>query len=130
MKTPPQPDSKNLQLRHLVRPEDLNIRGTLFGGQLLSWMDIAGAMAAVRQTGHKVVLLKVDETVMKKPIQLAEVVDLFAEVTSTGNTSIQVALNVWRGRVVENKEEQDWVAGGTFTYVAVNDAGESVEVSS
>ena len=81
-------------MTELVLPNDTNMLGNLLGGRLLHWIDIAGALAAQRHAESLIATIQMDTIVFKHPIKLGSIVILTSYVTWTGNTSIEVAVEV------------------------------------
>lgn len=116
-----------LVLRTLAMPADTNPQGDIFGGWIMSQMDIAGGILAREVTGSRVVTVAVDSFSFIKPVHVGDVVCCYGEVIATGNTSITLNLEVWvrpslDKPVKENIESQ--VTKAAFTYVAMNSDGE------
>jgi acyl-CoA hydrolase len=91
------PDREQRPMRHslvhmteLVMPNDTNPHGTLSGGRLMHWVDIAGAMAAMRHARRRVVTVAMDEVAFHAPIPEGFMVLLAAVVTCVGRTSMEV----------------------------------------
>lgn len=86
-------------IRVSLRPKDTNAHGTIFGGILLSYIDVAGAIAT-RPYCDLVVTVKMTEVVFHEPVYVGDVVSFFATVKRIGNTSITVSVTVeaerWR----------------------------------
>lgn len=83
-----------LQMTELVMPNDTNSHGTVSGGRLMHWVDIAGAMAAMRHARKRVVTVAIDEVVFHAPIPQGYMVLLDALVTCVGRTSMEVRVEV------------------------------------
>ena len=92
IKTPA--DSLTL-MTEIVLPNDTNVFGSLMGGRLMYWMDIAAAIAAQRHCNSPVVTASVDNISFKNPIKLGNTVHIEARVTRAFNTSMEVHLKVW-----------------------------------
>ncbi len=94
MTTPDRPQRPMRQslvsMTELVMPNDTNPHGTLSGGRLMHWVDIAGAMAAMRHGRRKVVTVAMDEVSFHEPIPEGFMVLLAAVVTCVGRTSMEV----------------------------------------
>ena len=75
-------------IRTLPRPADSNASGDIFGGWVLSQMDIAGAIPATERAGGRVATVAIDAMVFHEPIFVGDVVSLYAEVTKVGRTSL------------------------------------------
>ena len=103
----------------MVLPPDTNYHGTAFGGRILQWIDIAGAIAAQRHSGRKVVTASMDDMHFAVPIQLGDVVVLKAAVNYVHRTSMEVGVRVER----ESDGERIHAATAYLTYVGVDDAG-------
>ncbi len=103
----------------LVMPGDTNYHGTCFGGRLLQWIDVAGAIAAQRHSGGKVVTASIDDMHFAVPIHLGDVVVLMAVVNYVHRTSMEVGVRVER----ESGGERIHAATAYVTYVAVDDGG-------
>lgn len=86
-------DSKTI-MTELVMPNDTNAFGNLMGGNLMKWMDIAGAICAGRHAANPVVTASVDNVSFQNSIKLGDVITLVANVTRTFNTSLEVYIEV------------------------------------
>ena len=85
-------------LLHMVRPQDLNHHGTLFAGQMASWLVEAGFIAAARLCGkpEDIVCVQVNEMTFKKPINLGDVIEIKSQIAYLGSTSISVCSQIFR----------------------------------
>ena len=92
IKTPA--DSHTL-MTEIVLPNDTNVFGSLMGGRLMYWMDIAAAIASQRHCNSPVVTASVDNISFENPIKLGNTVHIEARVTRAFNTSMEVHLKVW-----------------------------------
>ena len=91
----PRPMSASLvRMTELVMPNDTNPHGTLSGGRLMHWMDLAGAMAAMRHARRRVVTVAIDEVVFHAPLPQGYMVLLEAQLTHVGTTSMEVRVDV------------------------------------
>jgi acyl-CoA hydrolase len=85
----------NFRTRKLIKPEDLNSRGTLFGGQVLSWIDEEAAIFAMCQLSDKNIVTKaMSEVNFVSSARLGDIVEIGCELYSIGTTSITVACEV------------------------------------
>jgi acyl-CoA hydrolase len=82
-------------MTEIVLPNDTNVHGTLMGGRLMYWMDIAAALAAQRHCNAPVVTASVDNISFESPIRLGNAVHIEAKVTRSFNSSMEVHLKVW-----------------------------------
>ncbi len=117
-----------LLLRTSPMPSDTNANGDIFGGWIMSQMDIAGGMLAIEITGGRAVTIAVDAMKFIKPVKVGDVVCCYGKVTSIGNTSVTIRLEVWvkpslREMNVEKEKDFFVVTEASFTYVAVDSEG-------
>ena len=120
------PSDSLTTMTNLVMPNDTNIVGNLFGGTLMNWMDLCGAMAAARHAKHICVTASVNNISFRKPIHLGETVTLLAKVVRAFNTSMEVHIDVYAEDLktdVKRKCNEAY-----FTYVAVDDHYKTVKV--
>ena len=115
------PSDSAVETTHLVLPPDTNAHGTVFGGRIMQWMDIAAGIAAGRHCGRGVVTAAVDELVFARPIRMGDVVIIKASVNHTGRTSMEVGVRVEREDPSSGRREH--CLTGYFTFVAVDTAG-------
>jgi acyl-CoA thioesterase YciA len=113
----------DLTIQVLAMPADTNPDGDIFGGWLLSQMDIAGAYAAKRKTQwrHRVVTVAIEKMCFVKPVFVGDVLRCYCEVAQIGNTSISVAVEAWAERGKEQLRKMEKVTEGVFTYVAIDE---------
>jgi len=112
--------SKQPEIRVLPMPADTNAAGDIFGGWLMSQVDIAGSIAAHRYVGNHVVTVAVNEFLFLKPVLVGDLVSIYADIDYIGNTSIRISLVVMaeheRGKGTAQK-----VAQANLTYVSLDD---------
>jgi acyl-CoA hydrolase len=77
-----------------VLPQHANIGGTVFGGQIMGWVDLCGAICAQRHAGRPCVTVFVDDMLFKRPVHVGQVVRLRAMVTATFRTSMEIDVEV------------------------------------
>jgi len=106
-------------LRVVPMPADANQNGDIFGGWVMSQVDIAGAIPAARRARGRVATVAVNSFVFKQPVFIGDVVSFYAEITRIGRTSIAVAVEVYAQR---NPSELITVkvTEASLTYVAVD----------
>ncbi|MBK5073741.1 acyl-CoA thioester hydrolase YciA [Budviciaceae bacterium CWB-B4] len=115
-----------LVLRTLAMPADTNANGDIFGGWIMSQMDIGGAILAKELARGRVVTVAVDAITFLKPVTVGDVVCCYAHCMRTGRSSITVNMEVWVKKVSSEPIGQRYcVTEAIFTYVAVNDLGTS-----
>ena len=117
-----------LLLRTSPMPGDTNANGDIFGGWIMSQMDIAGGMLAIELTGGRAVTIAVDAMKFIKPVKVGDVVCCYGKVTRVGNTSVTTRLEVWVKpslREMQGGKENEFfmVTEASFTYVAVDNEG-------
>ena len=104
-------------LRVVPMPADANFHGDIFGGWIMSQVDIAGGIVASRRAHGRVATVAVNSFVFKQPVLIGDVVSFFAEITRVGRTSITVAVEVYAERN-PGKEVVVKVTEASLTYVA------------
>ncbi|GKX62600.1 acyl-CoA thioester hydrolase YciA [Pragia fontium] len=111
-----------LVLRTLAMPADTNANGDIFGGWIMSQMDIGGAIMAKEIARGRVVTVAVDAITFLKPVTVGDVVCCYAHCLRTGRSSITVNMEVWVKKVSSEPIGQRYcVTEAVFTYVAVNE---------
>jgi acyl-CoA hydrolase len=124
---PRRPAESAVETTHLVLPPDTNAHGTMFGGRLMQWMDIAAGIAAGRHCGGDVVTVAVDELVFERPICIADVVIIKASVNHTGRSSMEVGVRVEREEPATGVHEH--CLTGYFTFVAIDKNSRPIPVA-
>lgn len=104
-------------LRVVPMPADANQHGDIFGGWIMSQVDIAGGILASRRAHGRVATVAVNSFVFKQPVLIGDVVSFFAEITRVGRTSITIAVEVYAERN-PGKEVVVKVTEASLTYVA------------
>lgn len=115
-------------LRVPARPADINAGGDIFGGWIMSQVDIAGSIPAVACAEGRVVTVAVQRLVFLKPVKVGDLVSLYARVEDIGRTSMQVAVEVFVHRKLAPLEFIK-VCEAELTYVAIDDQGKPRQVS-
>ena len=113
------PAGKEPTLRVVPMPADSNPSGDIFGGWVMSQVDIAGSIPAIRTARGRVATVAVNSFVFRQPVMVGDLVSFYAEVIKIGRTSITVEVEVYAQRNPE-KEETVKVTEATPTYVAVD----------
>lgn len=117
-------DKRQPVLRVVPRPRDTNTAGDIFGGWIMSHVDMAGAVAAARRARGRVVTIAVNEFQFKKPVFVGDVVSFYASVSKVGTTSITVDVEVFAERGLEDAGKYGKrvkVTEALLTYVALDD---------
>jgi acyl-CoA thioesterase YciA len=116
------PEGKVPALRVVPMPADANQNGDIFGGWIMSQVDIAGGTVAHRLARGRVATVAVKEFVFKQPVQIGDVVSFYVELERVGTTSITVTVEVYAERRPEDPEVVK-VTEATLTYVAIDREG-------
>jgi acyl-CoA thioesterase YciA len=114
-------DGREPMVRTVAMPADANANGDIFGGWVLSQMDIAGGVCAGRVAKGRTTTVAVEAMTFHKPIEIGDLVSVYAEITRIGRTSIAVRVETVATR--RDSAEEVKVTEGTFVYVAIDDAG-------
>jgi acyl-CoA thioesterase YciA len=112
------PQGKEPLLRVVPMPADANQHGDIFGGWIMSQVDIAGGVLAARHARGRVATVAVKSFLFKQPVFIGDVLSFYADVVRVGNTSITVNVEVYAQRNPTDIETVK-VTEATLTYVAV-----------
>jgi acyl-CoA thioesterase YciA len=111
----------DLCIRTLAMPADTNQNGDIFGGWLLSQMDLGGGVFAAKIAQSRTVTVAIEAMNFRKPVFVGDLVSVHSTLVRAGRTSITVHLEAW---VLRRKEMQSiLVTDGNFTYVSIDDQG-------
>jgi acyl-CoA thioesterase YciA len=116
------PEGKVPALRVVPMPADSNQNGDIFGGWIMSQVDIAGGTVAHRLARGRVATVAVKEFTFKQPVQIGDVVSFYVDLERIGTTSITVTVEVYAERRPEDPEIVK-VTEATLTYVAIDRDG-------
>ena len=123
--------SGTLAIRTMAMPKDTNASGAIFGGWLMSQMDLAGGITAAKRAGGRVVTVSVSAMEFHEPVNVGDVLSCYAEIEKIGTTSIQVRVEAWVEHRLRQKEVKSFMATlGTFTFVALDENGKKCPVPS
>lgn len=89
----------------MVMPMHTNSLGSLFGGQMVAWIDMAASMAAIRHAHSYVVTVAIDQLTFQRPIREGMAVLLHAQVDWVGRTSLEVSVEVWSEQLLSGARE-------------------------
>jgi acyl-CoA thioesterase YciA len=115
--TPDRPPQSEPTLRAIAMPADANPHGDIFGGWLLSQMDLAGGTVATRRAKGRTVTVAITAMTFHRPVFIGDEVTCYATIIKVGRTSITVKVESWVRRGIG--DEQIAVTEGIFTYVSV-----------
>jgi len=110
-----------LTVRTLAMPADTNPAGDIFGGWVMSQMDIAGAIAAVERARGRVVTVAVEAMTFIAPVKVGDILCVYTRVDRVGTTSITIAVEAWARR--NRLDDRVKVTSGRFVYVALGEDG-------
>jgi len=117
------PENRQPALRVMPMPADLNPEGQVFGGWIMSMVDVAGAIPAKRRARSRVATIAVNAFTFRQPVSVGDLVSFYADVVKVGRTSVTVDVEVYAERNPENPVIVK-VTEATLTYVALDEAGE------
>jgi acyl-CoA thioesterase YciA len=112
----------DLCIRTLAMPADTNANGDIFGGWLLSQMDLGGGVFASKVANSRTVTVAIEAMNFRKAVYVGDLVSVHANLVKIGRTSMTVHLEAW---VLRRKAQQSiLVTDGNFTYVSIDDQGQ------
>ena len=117
-------------IQAVAMPADTNPSGDIFGGWVLSQMDLAGSVLARQITKKRVTTVAVDKMRFHKPIMVGDIVSFYTEVNKTGNTSITIDITtmVTRKNNILGKDQAIMVTEGKFVYVSIDARGKPIKI--
>ncbi|MEP3245812.1 MAG: acyl-CoA thioesterase [Sneathiella sp.] len=119
-------DIRDPIIRTAPLPRDCNNNGDIFGGWVLSQMDIAGGVIAARRAKGRVVTVAVEAMTFHQPIKTGDVVSIYGDIEKVGRTSMHIKLTTIVARKLDPTEIK--VTEGTYIFVAIDDDGNPREV--
>ena len=111
----------DLTIRVLAMPRDTNPSGDVFGGWLLSQMDIAGGVFCRKIAKARVVTVAIDSTTFKLPVFVGDTLCCYVHLIKKGRTSITVGIEAWVNREFGEEGSSIKVTEGQYTYVKVDE---------
>lgn len=108
-------------VRAVAMPSDTNPTGDIFGGWLMSQMDLAAGTAAARRAKGRTATVFVDSMSFLRPVHVGDEVSFFTDIIHVGRTSLRINVQAWRQTRFE--ERSDKVTEGVFTFVALDEDG-------
>lgn len=106
-----------LVVKTIAMPADTNRYGDMFGGWLVSQMDLGGAILANQCSHSRMTTVAIDKMVFIRPVYVGDIVSCFASVVKRGRTSVGVGIEVWVERLDDHTHHK--AAEGVFTYVSI-----------
>ncbi len=123
----PKPPVNEPAIRVVMMPKDTNAEGTIFGGVILSLMDQAAYIEAIRQAHRQYVTVSFKEVEFKKPVYVGDVLSVYAETVRIGRTSMTIRVRVCAHRRTDPDKHVE-VTQGELVFVAVDKDGRPVPV--
>jgi acyl-CoA thioesterase YciA len=120
--------SESPMIRTIAMPADSNAYGDIFGGWLMSQMDLAAGNLAARVAQGRCVTISVDGMSFLKPVKIGDEVSVYCSLISTGRTSMKISVEAWRR--ARNAKDEYRVTKALFTFVAIDDNGRPRELVS
>lgn len=109
----------DLAIKVIAMPKDANSDGDIFGGWILSMMDMAGGIAGRKRAGRRVVTVAMDNVVFHKPVFVGDCVECYTTVTKVGTTSVTVHVETFVQRKLDGSRLK--VTEGHFVFVAIGE---------
>lgn len=116
------------RIKILAMPKDTNPAGNIFGGWIMSQIDIAGALATRDLPIHRVVTVAVNSMSFREPIFVGDVVSFYAKIIQVGSSSIKVDVEVTSERTNDDIRRCVHVTSATVTYVSINKEGKKQKI--
>lgn len=120
-------DTREPTLRVTMLPRDTNAHGTIFGGVILSHIDLAGGVAASRQARRNFVTRAMREVEFIAPVYVGDVVSFYTSVQRQGTTSLTIRVEVEADRF-DNPQDRVRVTAAEVVYVAIDQAGKPLSI--
>ena len=108
---------KEPAVKVIAMPADSNADGDMFGGWILSMMDLAGAVRARKRAGTRIVTVAVENIVFHRPVFIGDCLECYADIEKIGRTSITIKVETFVER--RESEEKEKITEGRFVYVAI-----------
>lgn len=118
--------SGELTIRTVAMPADTNKSGDIFGGWVLSQMDIAGGIAATQRSKSRVSTVGIEAMSFLKPVNVGDILCVYTEIERVGRTSMAVKIEAWVLRQMSSKRLK--VTEGVYTFVSLDEDGKSQPV--
>ncbi len=121
------PEHLHAAIRQVMMPRDTNALGTIFGGVILSQIDLAAAVEAHKHYAGRIVTVSMDQIEFKQPVHVGDLVSFFTETKRIGRTSLTIYVEVWAQRRFGGGAKE-FVTEASVTMVAVGEDGRPVPV--
>jgi acyl-CoA thioesterase YciA len=121
-------DTMELLNTHPIKKSDLGFHGNLFGGKLLAWLDASAAAYAMQVCDSpRMVTIKIDECLFKKAAKEGQLIKIYGEVKSFGNTSLTLYMEARSHNVYSGK--QNVILSTNIKFVRIDEMGDPVPIS-
>lgn len=124
------PDKKpggQLAIRTLAMPADTNVNGDIFGGWVVSYMDLAGSSIARKTAKCRVTTVAIDKMVFLAPVHVGDFICCYGELLKIGRTSMTIRIETYAADEISENRKQ--VTEGIFIYVAIDENGKPIPVN-
>ncbi len=123
-------NQKSASIRAVAMPADTNPSGDIFGGWVLSQMDLAGGVLASQISKKRMTTVAVDKMRFHKPIMVGDLVSFYTEVSTIGKTSITIDIQTYvtRKNVLLKENQEIKVTEGKFVYVSIDNSGKPIPI--
>ncbi|ABQ67731.1 acyl-CoA thioesterase [Rhizorhabdus wittichii DC-6] len=118
MELPPAGDPA---IRVVAMPADTNANGDIFGGWLVSMMDLAAGTVASKHSKGRAATIAIDGMIFHRPVKVGDIVSVYADLRSVGRTSMKIEVAAWRQ--ARDGSENERVTQATITFVAIDEQG-------
>jgi acyl-CoA thioesterase YciA len=115
-----------LTLQTLAMPMNTNANGDIFGGWIVSQMDLAVGILSKKISRGRITTVAINSMAFLKPVHVGDIISCYAELIKLGNTSMTIAVEVWAVPVAQQEHYQ--VTEGVFVSVAIDDHGKPRQV--
>ena len=116
------PQDRELVLKVIPMPADVNANGDIFGGWVMAQVDLAGAVLPARYVRGRMATVAVNQFIFKQPVKVGDILSFFAHISRVGNTSITVQVEVFAERFASQGQYVK-VTEASLTYVAIDSEG-------
>lgn len=116
-----------ITIQTLAMPADTNANGDIFGGWLVSQMDLAAGVLAKKLSRGRAATVAINSMAFLRPVHVGDLVSCHVELIKKGRTSMTIAVEVWAMRTESGERYQ--VTEGTFVFVAIDDEGKPRQIS-
>lgn len=122
------PITGELVMKTIAMPADTNANGDIFGGWVLSQMDLGGGIVAkAHSSTGRAVTVSIDSMAFINPVKVGDVVSCFAQLIHRGRTSMKIQIETWTYSYIS--KESKHVTHGIFTYVAIDENGKPCQLT-